>query len=162
VHGGVGTRDVAQKGDQRSEKQLDDCDGISSWRINDCDPESGGDIEINVVNADSGATNDLEACGLLEKLTGNPRRAAPDDCIVVSNALEELLSRECRNLVNLEARIGSEKRNALGVNLIGDQHGVGHLRQGCLCLDSFFSRLELTVNELSVLTLRFTAVVELN
>ncbi len=112
---------MAHERDERSEKQLGDGDRVAGRRVDDGDAERGGLGDIDVVGADAGATDDLEATRASEQLGGDLRRAAADDGVVVADDVEQVAPGRRRAFVDVEPRLGAKQFDAVGIDFVGHQ-----------------------------------------
>ena len=81
---------MTQKTDHDAEEKLGDGDGVSGGRIDYRDAQLGCRIERDVVDADAGATDDLEPCRRFENVGGDARRAPADKSVVGGNSRDQL------------------------------------------------------------------------
>src|ERR671931_645699 len=86
----VRLRDGAGEGEQEADGVLGGRDDRGLRRVRDDDPPSRGRREIDVVDADAGAPDDLEPFRPLDQVLGQVRAAADDDCVVVRDLLGEV------------------------------------------------------------------------
>ena len=126
AHRGGGVRKVTHQSDERAEEQLGDGHRVARRRVDDGDAERRRRLEGDVVHADAGASDDAQARRALEQRLGDARRAAPDERVVVADALEQLGRRQRGHLVDDERRFRGEQRDAVGVDVVGDEDSVGH------------------------------------
>ena len=121
AHRSEGVGQMAHERDERSEKQLGDGDCISGRRVDDGDAERGGRGDVDVVGADAGATDDLEATRAAKQFGGDLRRAAADDGVVVADDVEQVAPRRGRAFVDVKPVLGAEQFDALGIDFVGHQ-----------------------------------------
>ena len=60
MHGGVGPRELTRQGQHESERVLGDRYGIAAGRVHHHDAALGGGVEIDVVDAHAGASDDAQ------------------------------------------------------------------------------------------------------
>ena len=65
MHGGVGAHQVTRQRQHESEGVLGDRDGIAAGRVHHHDAALGGGVEIDVVHAHAGASDDAQLGGLV-------------------------------------------------------------------------------------------------
>ena len=140
AHRREGVGQMAHERDERSEKQLGDGDGVAGRRVDDGDAEGGGLGDVDVVGADAGAADDLEAARAAEQLGGDLRGAASDDGVVVADDVEEVAPRRGGALVDVEARLRAQELDAVGIDFVGDQdiegaHGAGGGDSGAIACE---------------------------
>ena len=82
---GMGLRDVAREGDEEADRLLGRGDDGRVGSVRDDDPAPGGRVDVDVVDADPGAADHLQAVGLRDQLGGQLRRRADDDRVVVAD-----------------------------------------------------------------------------
>mmetsp|Transcript_11999 Transcript_11999/g.31770 ORF Transcript_11999/g.31770 Transcript_11999/m.31770 type:complete len:344 (+) Transcript_11999:1289-2320(+) len=99
---GVGLRDEAGHGAEQGDGVLGGGDAVAGGRVDDDDAALAGGVEVDVVDADAGAADDLEVGGGLEDLAGDGRRGADDDGVVGADDVLELLGREVVAAVHVE------------------------------------------------------------
>ena len=123
AHRGERVGQVTNEREQRSEEQLGDGDRVPRRRVDDGDAERGRLGDVDVVDADAGAPDDLQAARLAEKLARQSRRASPDDGVVVADLVEQVVPWSRRSLVDRESGLLPEKLDAFRVDVVGDEDG---------------------------------------
>ena len=90
MHRGVGTWNVTEQGNHRSEKQLCYRDRVARWSVDHGYPERCCRVEGDVVDSYTSPSHDFQPAGSLEQVGGDPSRTPADDGIVVGNPIEQL------------------------------------------------------------------------
>jgi hypothetical protein len=106
-------------------------DQIRRRRVDDEHAAVGGSGDVDVVHADAGAADDLEARAGLEQLRRDLGAAAHDEGVVLGQDLGEARSLLGGELVHLGAGL-AERGETAGVEGIGDQDLVRHGIRGLL------------------------------
>lgn len=71
-------------------------DRVAAGGVHDDDTVFGGGLDIDVVDADSGAADDLEVLGGLEDLGGDLGLAADDQAVELGDDLDQFILLEAR------------------------------------------------------------------
>src|SRR2546422_3197113 len=91
LHRAIRLRDLAGEGEHVAERELCDGDRAPGGRVHHGDPFRGRGLDVDVIDADARATDDLEFRRFREDLRSDLRPAADDERIVVRDDLDELL-----------------------------------------------------------------------
>ena len=105
------------------QRVLSGSDRVSFRGVDHQNPPLGRGRHIDVVDADPGATNDLQATGRSDDLGGDLRAGADHQAVVVADDSDQLILRETGALIHL--RHLAEDVDPRLVNGIGNQH-FGH------------------------------------
>src|SRR5207244_4207262 len=87
----------------------------------------GGDIDI--VDADTGAADDLQAMRVFENVLGDLGRAADGETVISADDGFELVGRFASDFVDLDAALPEDKRGP-GIHFVADEdfYSVGHFK----------------------------------
>ena len=116
VHRLIRDRDVARHREHHGHRVLRCRDCVAAWGVDDDDALGRRSRDIDVVDADTGAADDLELLGARDDLCRDLRGRAHDQRIEVRDDLEQFL---CRKLIlddNLEVLL--QELNAFRRNTI--------------------------------------------
>jgi len=116
---------VANECNERSEEQLRDGHGVARGGIDDGDAEGGRFGDVDVVGADAGTADDLEASGASQELGGKLGGAAADDGVIAADDVEEVPPGGGGALIDAEARVRAQELDAVGVDFVGDEDMEG-------------------------------------
>jgi len=100
----VRLRDAPSLGEQQSHRLLGRADDVGLGRVHDHHPPSCGGLDVDVIEPDAGARDDLQIGGSCEHLAGDLRGAADDQCVVRRDLGCEVARGEVEPLVDLEVR----------------------------------------------------------
>jgi hypothetical protein len=119
----------------RAEEQLHHRDRISSRSVDDCYSESCRGVKRDVVDSDARPTYHFQLARILQQVGRYTCGAAPNDRVVVGDAGQKLVFRQCRYFVDDELRLSRKDCHTFGIDLIGDENTVSHysepdLREG--------------------------------
>src|SRR5688572_6897672 len=89
---------MSEIGDQHAVDELRNRRRISAGCIDNCDSQFGSPVQIDVVDAHSRTSDDLQARGTIEKLSRDTGRAASDDGVVLPDLRNEVRKRPSRLL----------------------------------------------------------------
>ena len=117
---GVGRRDVAGGGDEQAAGELGGGDDVGGRRVDDHHAGLGGGGDVDVVEADAGAGDDLELPGGGDRLRVDLGRAADEDGVDVGDRGEEFGSVGAVAVPDLE--VGAQGVDGGGRQLFGDQY----------------------------------------
>ena len=92
----VRLRDVAHLGEQHRDRVLGRRDDVRLGRVGDDDAALGGGRHVDVVDADPGAADHLQAVGALDHVRGQLGGRADHDRVVVADRRRQLLLAPCR------------------------------------------------------------------
>ena len=91
MHGSIGGRNVASHRHQQGNGVLGGGDGIALGGVDDDDATFGGSIEVDIVDADTGAADDLEIRCSLDDLAGDAAGTADNDGLVGADRSPQLI-----------------------------------------------------------------------
>ncbi len=134
---GVGGREVAGGGEHQRHGELGGADDVGGRRVDDHHAGLGGGLDVDVVETDAGAGDDLEVAGRGERLGVHLGGAADQDRVDVGDGREELLAVGAVAVPDLE--VGPERLDGGGAQLLGDEHdgpGLERSHSENLCLES--------------------------
>ena len=119
--GAVGLGQLARQREHQSDGMFGGGYRIAERRVHDDDAAGrrGGDVDI--VDADTGPTDDLEIGRRVEDVGRHLRRGADGKAIIVANDRLQFVLGEAGPLVDLDP-IGSEDRGGVRIHGIGNQH----------------------------------------
>jgi hypothetical protein len=89
-------------------------------------PELGRDVHRHVVDAHPGAPDHPQPRRAPQQLRRDPGGAPPDDRVVLADPLHQRGRGSVGHLVHAQRRLGFEERDAVAVDVVGDQDAVGH------------------------------------
>ena len=115
IGGGRSASDAVKQG----ERVLGRGDGVARRRVDDRDPGAGRGVEVDVVHADAGATDDDQPRAGGDELGIHLDLAAHDQRVIVGEESGQLLARAAEPLVDLVGR--REELHALARDLLGDE-----------------------------------------
>ena len=124
VRRGVGGGDLAGEGEHQRDGVLGRRDRVAVRRVHDDDAAAGGGWDVDVVDADTGAADDLEVRGGGEDVGGDLRRGADREAVVVGDDGFQFVLREADLHVDVDAAILEDLHGSRG-QLIRDQD-FGH------------------------------------
>lgn len=117
---------MPEQRDHRTEKQLNNRDGVSGRSIDDGDSERSRGIERDIVDANAGTANDFQSPCSLQQVRRYARRTAAYDRVVVDYPFEEVLLGQRRYFVDDELRLGQKNCDTFGIDFIGDENAISH------------------------------------
>ena len=130
---GVGRADVARGGEQQADGELGGADDVGRRGVDDHDAGLGRGLDVDVVEPDAGAGDDLEVLGRGERLGVDLGGRADQDRVDVDDRGEQLVSVGAVAVPDLE--VGAERVHGGGAELFGDEYdGVAH-DSGVLVVD---------------------------
>ena len=97
-------RDVARLRQQQRDRLLGGADDVGLRRVHDHDAAAGGLLDVDVVEADPGARDDLEVGRRRQHLGGDLRGAADDQGVVGPDLPDQVALRQVGAHVDLEVR----------------------------------------------------------
>jgi len=119
LHAGVGLGEAPGQGEDHRQGEFAGRDGVSAGGVHHQDAAAGGGLEVNVVHARPGPSDDLEALGALEEFGRDLCAATHYQGVGVAQESGEVREwRACR-LDDLEAGT-LEDRDALGIQRVAD------------------------------------------
>ncbi len=124
----VGARDLAGEREHECDRMLGGGDRIAEWRVHHDHASRCRGRNVDVVDADAGATDDFQLRRGLEQLGRDFGRGANGEPVIVADDLGELLLVESRFDVDLDAAL-LEDRDGGGGKLIGNENTRSH--EGC-------------------------------
>ena len=89
-HRGIGLRHRMRHGQQQRHGVLGDADGVSAGSVHDQHALARGGVEVDVVDADAGASDHEQTRGAIEKLGRHLRRAAHQQGVGVADFVRDL------------------------------------------------------------------------
>ena len=111
LQGLVGRRDVAGAGEQQADGELGGAGDVGGRCVDDHDAGLGGGLDVDVVEADAGAGDDLQAPGGGDGLGVHLRRGADEDRVDVGEGREQGPAVGTVDVADLEVRAeGVERR----------------------------------------------------
>jgi hypothetical protein len=113
---GVGLRDVAREREQQAERVLGGRHDVRLRRVGDDDAALGRGGDVDVVDADARAADDLQPVGARDQLRGDLRRAAHDERVVLADALGDLPVD-----ADVDVEVLLEQVDAAGADVLRDQ-----------------------------------------
>ena len=121
---GVRGRDVARGGEHQRDGQLGGGDDVGGRRVDDHDAGLGGRLDVDVVEADARAGDDLEPAGCRQRLGVDLGGGAHQDRVGVGDRRQQLAAVGAVAAPDLE--VGAERLDGGGAQLLGDEHdGAG-------------------------------------
>mmetsp|Transcript_1823 Transcript_1823/g.7967 ORF Transcript_1823/g.7967 Transcript_1823/m.7967 type:complete len:297 (-) Transcript_1823:242-1132(-) len=120
LHGDVGRRDGARHAADEAHGELRGGDRVPAGRVHDHDSASRRVRRIDVVNAHSGAPDDLEVRSGVHNLRGHLRGRAHDQAVVGMDDLAELVLGQARDAIHFVAVL-LEDLHADRVDLVAAQ-----------------------------------------
>ena len=131
---GVGRADVARGGEQQADGELGGADDVGGRRVHDHHAGLGGGLDVDVVEADPGAGDDLEPRGRGERLGVDLGGGADQDRVDVDDRGEQLGAVGAVAVADLE--VGAERLHGGGAELFGDEYdGLVAHDSGVLVVD---------------------------
>ena len=129
--------DVSRSGEQQADRELGGADDVGGRCVDDHDTRLGGLPDVDVVETDAGAGDDLEPLGGSQGLGVDLRGAAHEDRVDVGDGLEQLGGVGAVAVADLEVR--TERLDGGRGQLFGDQDdgacggdgSVGHEESFC-------------------------------
>ena len=115
----VGRRDVPRGGEQQPDRQLGGADDVGLRRVDHHHAGLGGRLDVDVVQADARAGDDLELPGRGERLGVDLGRAADQDRVDVGNGRQQRGAVGAVAVADLEVR--AERVDGGGRELFGDE-----------------------------------------
>ena len=100
---GVRLRDVAGQREHQRDGVLGGRDRVGLGRVGDDDALLGRGRDVDVVDADAGAADDLQVVGAVDRLGVQLGRGADQDAVVVADAVQQLLAGPVGAQVDVEA-----------------------------------------------------------
>ena len=125
----VGGRDAARGGQQQRDGELGGADDVGGRRVDDHHAGLGGGLHVDVVQADTGPGDDLQALGGGQRLGVHLGGAADQDGVDVGDGREQLGAVGAVGVPDLE--VGAERLDGGRAELFGDQDdGPGYVSHG--------------------------------
>ena len=122
---GVGGADVPGGGEHQRDGELGGADDVGGGGVDDQDAALGRGLDVDVVQSDTGAGDDLEPLGGGQRLRVDLGGRADQDGVGVGDRGEQLGAVGAVALADLE--VGAEGLDGRGAQLFGDQDdGLGH------------------------------------
>jgi hypothetical protein len=113
LHRAVGRRDPADTGEDERKREFGSGNRVAGGRIEHRDAALRSCIDINVVDADTRATDHLERVGVLQRLARDAGAAAYDDRVRALQRPRQFFALKTRPLDDLEAVISAQRRESL-------------------------------------------------
>ena len=107
-------------GDHEGESVFGGGDGISAWGIHDDDATFGGGIDIDIIDADAGATDDFEMGRGIDDLGGGFGFATDDEAVKFADDGEEFIGFEAEIDGDIEEFVVAKFINTALGDGIGD------------------------------------------
>ena len=126
LHGQRGGRQLSQKADHGAEEQLGHGHRIAGGGVDDRHAEFGGDIERDVVDADTGTADDPQFRRGAQQLGGDSRRAAADDGVVLADAPQQFILWQRGDFINEQLGLGREQGESFRIDIVGDKNAKCH------------------------------------
>src|SRR3990172_9136715 len=103
AQGGVRLGYVAGEAEHEGDRVLGGGDGVRLRRVDAGHAATGRRVDVDVVDADAGAADDLEVAPGVEDGGGDARLAAHDEALIAGNGAQQLAGREAEAYVNVGA-----------------------------------------------------------
>ena len=126
LHGQRGGRQLSQQANHSAEEQLGHGHRIAGGGVDDRHAEFGGDVERDVIHADTGTANNPQFRRGAQQLGGDARRAAADDGIVLADAPQQFILGERGDFINEQLRLGREQGESFRIDIVGDKNAKCH------------------------------------
>jgi hypothetical protein len=125
--GGVGGGDLAGDGEHHGDGVLGGGDRVAEGRVHHHDPARGGGGEVDIVDADAGAADDLESVGLLQQRGGGLRGGADGEAVIAADRGGQRLRilAELGAEIDVDAALSEDGDGGVGQG-VGNQN-LGHL-----------------------------------
>ena len=123
---GVRLRQLAGEREHQRDRVFGGGDRVAERRIHHHHAFGRGGGDVDVVDADPGATNHLQLGGVVEDVLGDLGRAADRQPVIAADDRLQLVRRLAGDLVDLDTALAENLRGA-GVHLVGNEH-LGHVR----------------------------------
>lgn len=94
AHGGVGLWRMPCEGHEEGDGLFGRGDRVTFRCVDDDDAAFGGSRDVDVIDADASAADNLELVGGFEDVAGDLGFATNDECVVVANNRDELIGLE--------------------------------------------------------------------
>ena len=126
VRRGIGLRDLPGQRHHHRQRVLGGGDRVAEGRVHHDDAARGGGGDVDVVDADAGAPDHLQAVGVAQDVGGDLGRRADGEAVVVADDRLQLVGLEAGLDVDLDAArpkdVGGLRAHAVGDENLG--HGV--------------------------------------
>ena len=113
-HRGVGLRDFPRQREHERKSVFRRGDRIAAGRIHHHDAALRGRLDIDVVDADAGATDHLQLLRRGERLGGHLRRTANDERVQIADAGDQLVFLQTSAGLDFKMRVIRENSDAFG------------------------------------------------
>ncbi len=132
--GGVGGGDLPGDREHHRDGVLGRGDGVAEGRVHHDDALGGGRRNVDIVDADAGTTDHLEAVGGLEQLGRHLGGRADRKAVIVADGGEQrvLILAQIRAVVDLDAARAENLDSGFG-QLVGNQNPGGHWLVSLAC-----------------------------
>ncbi len=117
---GVGRADVAGRGEHQRDGELGGGDDVGGRRVDDHDPALGGRLHVDVVEAHTGAGDDLQPLRGGQRLRVDLGGGAHQDRVDVGDGGQQLGAVGAVAVPDLE--VGAERVHGGGAELFGDEY----------------------------------------
>jgi hypothetical protein len=98
--------------------------------VHDDDALFGGDVDVDVIEADAGAADDLEAAAVFEDVGGDVGAAADGEAVVVADDAGEFVHGDVGLDVDVEFAAVFEDFDAVVGELVADEDALFAVRRG--------------------------------
>ena len=105
---GVGVGDLAGHGEHQGDGVLGGGDGVAVGRVHDHDAVRGGRLDVDIVDADAGAADDLQLLGLGQNLGGDLGGRADGQALVVADDGAQLGGLQAGLEIDVAAALGED------------------------------------------------------
>src|SRR5690606_20316175 len=124
--GGVGFRDLAGQREDHGDRVLGRGDRIAEGRVHDDDAAPRGGRDVDIVDADAGATDHLQLLRRLDELFGDLGGGTDGEAVIVGDLRQQglLVLAEIGQVVDLDATV-LEDLDGGGGELVGNEY-AGH------------------------------------
>ena len=104
----VGRGDLAAQGQHQRDRVLGRGDRVAEGRVHHHDPALGGGVDVDIVDADPGAADDLEAGGYGQHLGRDLGRGAHGEPVIVADNGDQLVLLQAGADLGLDPALGED------------------------------------------------------
>src|SRR4029453_13390092 len=122
---GVGLGQLAGEGEHQGDGVLGSGDRIAERRVHHHHAARRGCRDVDIVDSDPGAPDDLQVAGCVEQRLGYLGRGADREAIILADDRLQFVRRLAGDLVDLDSAVAEDRRR-LGIHLVGNEDADSH------------------------------------